>query len=58
VIVSVGRLEGVTVSTLCRFVWDVEVEDVVEDVWVDSGEGRPRARRRRVLKGIGIALTS
>jgi len=50
--VMAGRLEGVVVSVLERFVAEVEEEDEVEDERVLSGEGRPRARRRRDESGI------
>lgn len=52
-----GRLEDVTVRTLerARLVVDVEVEDVVDEVRVLSGDGRPRARRTRSLRAISIA---
>lgn len=53
--VMAGRLEGVTVSTLCRLLCEVEVEEEVDELRVESGEGRPRARRRRDVIGILIA---
>jgi len=58
VLVSViaGRLEGVSVKTLCRFECEVEVLEVVDEVRVESGEERPSARRRRFLRGIVVVF--
>ena len=61
--VIAGRLEGVVVrtfSTWWRSVALFEEEEDVEGLRVESGEegaeGRPRARRRRVLSAISIAV--
>lgn len=57
--VIAGRLEGVVVrtfSTWWRSVAELLEEDEVEDVRVESGEARPRARRRRDFSGILVAV--
>lgn len=52
--VIAGKLDGVTVRTLCKLVADVEVEEDVDEVRVLSGELRLRALRTRSLSAIVI----
>lgn len=57
--VMVGIFDGVVVRTFSMWERSValfEEEAAVEDVGVLSGEARPRARRRRDLRGIARVL--